>query len=185
VTRRAVYGLVALGTVLWLGAGLVNLANDHNSLTGLVVLLLGLCYAVVGLIVALRQPRSPIGWIFLVAWVATGMGALSGSYAQYWVDGQGGSAALGKAAAVYANSGWVPFILLPATFLLLLFPDGRLLSHRWRIVVWLDAVGIVCAFLSDVVRPGPIYDFPQVTNPIGVDGLVTVIDAGFSCCSRD
>ena len=48
----------------------------------------------------------------------------------------------------------MPFILVPATFLLLLFPDGHLLSPRWRPVAWCAAVGIAGAFLTAALAPG-------------------------------
>ena len=56
--------------------------------------------------------------------VSAGLGSLSAGYADYWVGGNGGSPALGKTAAAYESLSWIPFVLLPATFLLLLFPAG-------------------------------------------------------------
>jgi hypothetical protein len=40
---------------------------------------------------------------------------------------------------------WIPSLALLVTFLLLLFPDGRLPARRWRWVAWLAAAGIVLA----------------------------------------
>ena len=72
----------------------------------------------------------------------------------------------------------MPFILMPATFLLLLFPDGRLLSRRWRPVAWCAAVGMAGSFVASGLHPGRIPDFPQIVNPIG-GGSVR-----WSICSR-
>jgi hypothetical protein len=71
---------------------------------------------------------------------------------------------------VYANLSWIPFILVPSTFLLLLFPDGRLLSARWRWAAWCAGVGIAGNVLVEGLRPGPIADYPEITNPYGVEG---------------
>ena len=68
--------------------------------------------------------------------MAAGLASLASAYADYWVADEGGSETIGEAAAAYSNVSWIPFILLPATFLLLLFPDGRLLSPRWRRIGW-------------------------------------------------
>jgi hypothetical protein len=130
---------------------------------------IALVFAAVGGLVAARHPRNPIGWIFLAASVAAGLGALAHAYAQYWYEGKGGVEALGKAAAWYGNLSWMPFILMPATFLLLLFPDGRLVSRRWRPILWCAAVGLVGNFVAMGLTPGKFEDFPRVRNPIGVE----------------
>jgi hypothetical protein len=67
---------------------------------------------------------------------------------------------------------------VPVTFLLLLFPDGRLPSPRWRPVGWLAGLGTIGFFLGYALQAGPLEDFPQIVNPYGVDspivGTVTV-----------
>ena len=80
--------------------------------------------------------------------MSAGLADLSHGYADYWLEGNGGSKALGELAAVYSSQSWMPFILVPATFIVLLFPDGHLLSPRWRPVAWCAAVGIAGAFLD-------------------------------------
>jgi hypothetical protein len=60
-------------------------------------------------------------------------------------------------------------VLVPITFLLLLFPDGRLLTPRWRPVAWCAGVGIAGVFVTAGLNSGPLDDFPQIQNPLGVD----------------
>jgi hypothetical protein len=129
----------------------------------------GLIFAAVGVMIAGRQPRNAIAWVFLTAGLGAGLGALSGSYADYWIDSGSGPATVGRAAAIYGDNSWIPFILLPLTFLLLLFPDGRLPSRRWRPVAWIAGVGIAATFASGLLKPGPVSDHPQVRNLLGVD----------------
>jgi hypothetical protein len=81
---------------------------------------------------------------------------------------------------LYGEVSWIPFIVMPTTFLLLLFPDGRLLSRRWRPVAWCGAVGIAGSFVAGGLHPGPIPDFPQVMNPIGVDSPLVDLLEGLS-----
>ena len=68
---------------------------------------------------------------------------------------------------------------MPTTFLLLLFPDGRLPSPRWRPVAWLAALGIIGFVVGYALIAGPLDDLPQIRNPYGVDspvlGLVGVV----------
>ena len=86
-------------------------------------------FAAVGMLVAHRQPRNPIGWILLtIAITATG-GTDCGFYAvrAYHVDHHG--LPLSRL-AVFFTQGWASMIvLLPLP--VLFFPDGRI-SRRWR-----------------------------------------------------
>ncbi|CAA9356419.1 MAG: hypothetical protein AVDCRST_MAG90-2685, partial [uncultured Microvirga sp.] len=56
-------------------------------------------------------------------------------------------------------------------FLLLLFPDGRLLSPRWRPVAWGACWAIASVTLLENLAPGPLGTFPTVRNPLGLDAL--------------
>jgi hypothetical protein len=55
---------------------------------------------------------------------------------------------------------------------LLLFPDGRLPSPRWRPVAWCAALGILCFVVGYTLKAGPLDDFPRITNPYGVDSPI-------------
>ena len=166
-TRLAV-AVCAAGTTLFLAGIAFYLASAGIggfrilSVAGLIV------FSVVGVLVVSRQPRNPIGWIFVATTLLTGLSTLSDAYALYWLDGHG-SRALGQAAAAYETAGWVPSVLIPATFLLLLFPDGRPLSPRWRWVARGAALSIACAFLAELTYPGELEDFPGLQNAYGID----------------
>jgi hypothetical protein len=167
---RLAWGLAALAPLLMLSSSLLSVVSGSSLEFGDVFIwAIALVFAAVGVLIAARHPGNAIGWIFLAAGVAAGLGALTHSIAQHWVDGNGGSEALAKAAALYGELSWVPFILMPATFLLLLFPDGRLLSPRWRWIAWCAAAGMAGTFVAQGLKPGRIPDFPQIMNPIAVD----------------
>ena len=66
---------------------------------------------------------------------------------------------------------WVPGVLLVLVFLPLYFPNGHLLSLRWRPVMWLaifvsGATVVIWAFL-----PGKVGDAWDITNPLGLAAL--------------
>jgi hypothetical protein len=115
-----------------------------------------------------------MGWLFVGVGASAGLGSLAGAYAESWVAGDGGSRALGEAAAVYENLSWIPFILVPCTFVLLLFPDGRLVSRRLRLVAWCAGAGIAGVLFVSAVAPGPIEDYPTLENPYGTDSPLLV-----------
>ena len=133
-----------------------------------ILALMAIVFGVVGLLVASRHPQNPIGWIFLSASVFAGLANVSDAYARYFIETRDGPLLLGRAAAAYGEIAWMPFILLPATFLLLLFPNGHLLSPRWRWVAWCAGIGMASAFIFEGIDPGPIPSYPQLSNPFAV-----------------
>ena len=150
-----------------------DLELPYNSTLDVVVALaIWLPFSVVGAIVASRHPRNPIGWIFCTTALVIGLGHLANGYAEYWLAGGWGSQSLGEAAAWFSSWVWSVAVVVPTTFLLLLFPDGRLPSPRWRPVAWLAALGIIGLVAGLALEAGPLGDFPQIANPYGVDSPV-------------
>jgi MFS family permease len=157
-------GLLAVGLLMagWAVSG------DISS-SDLFVFALAVVFSAVGVLIAARLPGNATGWLFLGVGVSTGLGVLAGSYAQWWVDGGGGPQWLGETAAWYGTLSWIPFILVPCTFVLLLFPDGHLVSPRWRWVAWSAGAGLVGVFVMAGVAPGPLEDYPTLDNPYAID----------------
>jgi hypothetical protein len=169
-SRRLAGALAALAPLLLLGGIVLSLATGVGVGVGTEVFVWGLAivFVVVGWLIASRHPDNAIGWLFLGAAVAADLGTLSASYADYWVDAGAGPELLGRTAAWYESLSWIPWILVPSTFLLLLFPDGRLLSRRWRRVAWCAGLGMAGGFVTQGLTPGSLEDYPQLTNPFGV-----------------
>jgi signal transduction histidine kinase len=72
-----------------------------------------------------------------------------------------------------ADVTWIPAVVPLATFALLLFPDGRLPSRRWRPVAWLAAFGIVLtsAGFARADRPQPDVG----AGTVALDGTAAVM----------
>ena len=124
-------------------------------------------FASVGLVLVLRVGSNPIGGLFLSVGFALGCGVAVDAYA----SSRPALAGNGPVALVASLLEPLPLVILP--MLLLLFPDGRLPSRRWRPIacVWALAAGLV--IVDIVVAPGPITTFsdvPEPSNPIGVGG---------------
>jgi hypothetical protein len=60
------------------------------------------------------------------------------------------------------------FLFASLPFVFLLFPNGKLLSSRWRLVAWLLLGAITLSAVSVAFMPGPFEDYPVVTNPFGI-----------------
>jgi hypothetical protein len=93
-----------------------------------------LSYAAMGALLAARRPRNPIGWLLLVMGAGWQVFVFAASYANVVVRTSGSLGALASFIWLPMNC-WQLVGLLPAT--LLLFPDGRPLSRRWRLIVWI------------------------------------------------
>jgi MFS family permease len=166
---RLAWSLAATSVLLFAASMAFYTAGVGADSGQVLSLLIILGFSGVGALVASRQPGNAIGWIFCgAALFGPALGNLANAYAWYWLDGHPASEGLAKAGAAYASLGWMPEVLVPITFLLLLFPDGRLLTPRWRPVAWCAALGIAGAFVTTGLNPGPLEDFPQIQNPFGI-----------------
>lgn len=169
-TARLAWALAALGPLISITVVALSLATRTPiAFTGVFIWAITLAFAGVGGLIASRHQDNAIGWLFLGAAVASGFSSLSAWYARYWLSGGVGPDALGKTAAWYGELSWIPWILVPATFLVLLFPDGHLLTRRWRPVAWCAALGMAGVFVAEGLLPGPIPDYPQLDNPYGLE----------------
>jgi hypothetical protein len=150
------------------------------SLSGLSLLVFVVPSALVGAVVASRQPRNPVGWFFVVSATCWAVNEATGRYAIYGLVIEPGSLPLARLMAWPSTWMWEPAVLLIGLFLPLYFPDGRLLSPRWRPVLWLALLfsvgfGVVFGALypgeMDELSPGVAGDVPGIVNPLGVEAL--------------
>ncbi len=127
--------------------------------------------------VASKRPGHPIGWLLLASALCYSVGGLSVSLPQ--PTGGGLSPALfAQWAGAWA---WGVGVGL-AVVVLLLFPDGRLPSRRWRPVLWL-AIGVMLAIVLGVGFGSPFIGDSRVPNPFALGGSVGevlgALDAAF------
>jgi len=100
------------------------------------------------------------------------LNSFTGSYAGYRLAGGSAPGSLAETAAWFSSWSWTLWIYVPTTFLLLLFPDGRLPSPRWRPVAWCAALGVISFVAGYALEPGPLEEFPRITTPYGVDSPI-------------
>ena len=174
--RRAALALGAVVLVLWAGAGVLT-GLAHQLTPGHIGAGAGLLvFGLTGVVVAYHQPRNPVGWIL----VSFPLLFLLGTDAQYYAMlryhlGHSGLP-FGPAAVLIAP------VTQPSLFVLslaiLLFPDGRLTSARWRWVLLAYAVlGVILAVgeFGPAVAAVAAHDIRvdatgDVANPPGLPG---------------
>jgi hypothetical protein len=134
-------------------------------------------FATVGALISSRQPRNLIGWIFCVLGILGPFGTASEEYALYALVTKPGSLPGGEVMVWLAAWFAGPIIFAMVAFVLLLFPDGRLLSRRWRPVVWVNLLAILLLFAWNF-EPGQIENIGllKVANPFGVTGAYALLN---------
>jgi hypothetical protein len=129
-----------------------------------------LAYATVGALIVARRPGNRVGWILCAAGLTIGITTLASGYAVFSLAAPGTLPGT-EWAAWFAYWIWVPGVGSAMTFGLLVFPDGRLPSRRWRVAGWLAVVSLATLAFGSAFTPGPLSDYPEVENPLGLAPL--------------
>jgi hypothetical protein len=152
-----------------------------SDATGLLTFGMVAAFAVVGAVVAARRPRNPVGWFLgaIPALLALAMLA-EGIYWHAAVagDGDAGAAEFGL---WFADTWWIPTLLLVFVLLPLLFPSGRPPTPRWNLVAWVAAAGGSILFVGTAFQPGRLATYAWVENPLAVQGMPAAVSGiGFA-----
>jgi hypothetical protein len=141
-----------------------------------------LAFPLVGLLIATRRRTSPIGWLLLAIGVGWALVVGTGGYADYGLKHHPGSLPRADVAAGIGQAAWAAPVGIMGTFLLLLFPTGRLPSRRWRVVAYTAAFAIVGCTVVSLLQPGPMTTngYASTSNPFGVESLASVLKAAQS-----
>jgi hypothetical protein len=136
--------------------------------------------ATAGAIISSRLPANAVGWIFLSIGLLLGLLFAFGAYAELGIDVEQGSFLPGSRFAAWVGT-WIfiPVAFGLPMFLLLLFPDGRFVSRRWRLAGWTLGGLVVFATVAKAFLPGHIP--PGIENPLAPGGVagevLRVLDA--------
>jgi hypothetical protein len=127
-----------------------------------------LAFATVGAFVVARRPETAIGWAFLALGSLLAVRYLAAAYATFGLLTRPGSLPGADLAwSIGEVFAMAPFALFAVS--MLLFPNGRLPSVRWRRVPWIVGIGSVAGGLGLALRPGAL-DPPlkAFVNPLGL-----------------
>ena len=129
----AAAGAAALAALLAVASAV--LATLGRDLSGFLVPI-GLGYAAMGSVLLARRPGHPMGPLLCLIGLANAIPAFTFAYARYTVVHSPGSLPFATAALWLETWVFAPATSLTGLVLPLVFPDGKLLSPRWRPALW-------------------------------------------------
>src|SRR5713101_6073530 len=177
--RRLAWVAWGISASLILSATIIRSLERVNLLQSVDSICAGVAFglfATVGALIAWQRPRNTIGWIFCAVGIGTGITDFSGAYTTYGVvKGHlplpGADVFNGLGNIVWPVN-WVLFLV----FLPLLFPNGRLLTQRWRIVGWLAAILALLSILTAALSVVSVELFGKVIPADFWDSLASNIN---------
>jgi hypothetical protein len=126
-------------------------------------------FATVGLVVALRRPGNPIGWLYGAAGLAWAYTLPVEPWLDQLIREHRPLPLVAQVVAAAGTLGWAPAIALGVTLPALLLPNGQLRSRRWRLVVASSVTGVVLVIVAGSLSPGPVEEL-GIDNPLGLAG---------------
>lgn len=135
-------------------------------------LVLTVVWLVPGVLIAVARPRLVLGWLALGQALLFAGSAL----ADAWIHHGGAGPGAGAAWATWVTDRFSAFLAVGVWLVLVLLPDGRLPTPRWRPLV-VGVVVLQCAVLTVFLTArgpaaGPDTELPawarEVANPVGV-----------------
>jgi two-component system, NarL family, sensor kinase len=140
--------------------------------------------ALIGALVAVRSPGQPMGTLLCAYGLAGTAGSAAFTYAHAAVGHFAGSLPAGTPMMWVTSWDWVPAIALQVLILPLVFPDGRLLSRRWRPVLWAALVFVPLSVVGNAFVTESMGGwFADRPNPYAVQGPVfgVILDVADAC----
>jgi hypothetical protein len=184
-TRTVLAWLLWLATMACCAAGLVVTLFVTRPLTAGVLLsgaafalAFPLGYATIGLVMTLRRPANPIGWLFAASGLVWSVTVPFDPWVDQLILTGRPLPLLAQLDAVATEYNWAPAIAFGITLPALLVPDGRLRSRRWRPVVAAAVAGPVLGLLGSIFMPGKLEESAiPIDNPFGRTGMAGTVAA--------
>src|SRR5438105_6380333 len=131
----------------------------------------------IAFLLAARRPENPVGWLLGAAVITLTLLLVGSDYGDHWLYVRDLPTALVAPLSLIGGLGWTAGFTTLLVLIPMVFPDGRLLSRRWRPLMWAAAASSAIALVASSLDPEAIGDGHRyVANPIGVPGAHDVLN---------
>jgi signal transduction histidine kinase len=169
-TTALAWSLTALSVGLGVSVLALGISGLHRGLGWAVIGPIWAPFPVTVGLIAWQRPRNSVGWVLLFTAIGIGLFAAASTYGTY-----AATVGRGLPGAVWAL--WLQnqavVLVYPggsALLLMMLLPNGRLPSRRWRALLFAAAVFTVAIFLITAMAPAPVAgengSYPTLPNPL-------------------
>ena len=187
---RGVVGIDLAGGVV-VQALLGQLGGSSTDVTeSIAAIAFVLAFTAVGVLVACRQPRNPMGWLLIALVLSVSAGTLGSSYARFDYANHHGTLPFGRLALLLSPDWEYAFVLVP--LVVLLFPDGQL-GRRWRwplraylalgVAVVIGTISVAIAAFSLRIPVDNTGNLAGLNNPHGANAWFGPVQSlAFAAC---
>jgi signal transduction histidine kinase len=168
----AITAAAAIGSVVFLAMSWDRTLTDDvfSGFGGLSFAVMSVAFASTGALIRMRVADNPVGRLFLLIGLLLAVGLLGYQYAAYGLTRPGGVPAITTVAWLYNPISQPAAALIGLS--LMLFPDGRLASVRWRRAAALSWLAVVLLSVPGLLEPGSLpAPFASLSNPLDIDGI--------------
>lgn len=157
ILSRLVFLLSVILLVTSLGLYIAMTLKGFAGVDASVVVMIAgaaLANGVVGLLILSRYPRHAVGWLLLLLSVVTTFAGASNLGLGLSENGLVAASNLITAVLLWmGNWVWFVWVVLLLIFIPLYFPDGQLLTRRWRIIAWAGVLSTFSMILALTIAP--------------------------------
>jgi signal transduction histidine kinase len=133
-------------------------------------------FATIGLVLTLRRPANPIGWLYAASGLVWALVIPFVPWVDQLVRDHRPLPLAVQLAVVAREVVWAPGRVLGITLPLLLLPNGRLRSRRWRVVAVAAVAAVAMSVVGGSLLPGPTNNGPiPIDNPFGLAGVAGTV----------
>jgi len=123
---------------------------------------------VVGLLLTLRRPGHPLGWLLSANGLLLALSALTSAYNSAAIDDGAPYPAALPWTALWEESSW-PLLFAGLTAVVFVFPDGRLPSPRWRPLALAAAGSVTGLVVTHLLSAAPFEGrYAAIEPPVAV-----------------